>query len=132
MRVFFLIFHIFLRIGCAPPCHSRRCRTASFTAFKKVHGKACGVNINIYIYTPVIKHCNGKSPFSIGNTSSKGSFSIAMLDYQRVYIYIYLLMVMIHDYNEYKRNTIEPDDRFELISFAFRLTKQRTQQLQSG
>ena len=47
-------------------------------------------------------------------------------------IYIYLLMVMIHDYNEYKRNTIEPDDRFELISFAFRLTKQRTQQLQSG
>ena len=36
------------------------------------------------IYTPVIKHSNGKSPFSIGNTSSKGSFSIAMLDYQRV------------------------------------------------
>ncbi len=35
-------------------------------------------------YTPVIKHSNGKSPFSIGNTSSKGSFSIAMLDYQRV------------------------------------------------
>ncbi len=36
------------------------------------------------LYTPVIKHSNGKSPFSIGNTSSKGSFSIAMLDYQRV------------------------------------------------
>ena len=36
------------------------------------------------IYTPVIKHSNGKSPFSIGNTSSKGSFSIAMFDYQRV------------------------------------------------
>ena len=35
-------------------------------------------------YTPVIKHSNGKSPFSIGNTSSKGSFSIAMFDYQRV------------------------------------------------
>ena len=35
-------------------------------------------------YTPVIKHSNGKSPFSIGNTYSKGSFSIAMLDYQRV------------------------------------------------
>ena len=32
----------------------------------------------------VIKHSNGKSQFSIGNTSSKGSFSIAMLDYQRV------------------------------------------------
>ncbi len=25
-------------------------------------------------YTPVIKHSNGKSPFSIGNTSSKGPF----------------------------------------------------------
>ncbi len=37
-------------------------------------------------YTPVIKHSNGKSPFSIGNTSSKGSFSIAMLDYQRVFL----------------------------------------------
>ena len=36
------------------------------------------------IYTSVIKHSNGKSPFSIGNTSSKGSFSIAMLVYQRV------------------------------------------------
>ena len=36
------------------------------------------------LYTPVIKHSNGKSPVSIGNTSSKGSFSIAMLDYQRV------------------------------------------------
>ena len=39
------------------------------------------------IYTPVIKHSNGNSPFSIGNTSSKGSFSIAMLDYQRVTIF---------------------------------------------
>ena len=37
-------------------------------------------------YTPVIKHSNGKSPFSIGNTSSKGSFSIAMSDYQRVFV----------------------------------------------
>ena len=36
------------------------------------------------MYPPVIKHSNGKAPFSIGNTSSKGSFSIAMLDYQRV------------------------------------------------
>ena len=35
-------------------------------------------------YTPVIKHSNGKSPFSIGNTSSKGPFSIAMLDYRSV------------------------------------------------
>ena len=39
---------------------------------------------NNLTYTPVIKHSNGKSPFSIGNTSSKGSFSIAMLVYQRV------------------------------------------------
>ena len=34
------------------------------------------------MYTPVIKHSNGKSPFSIGNTSSKGPFPIAMLDYR--------------------------------------------------
>ena len=45
--------------------------------------------INKTPYTPVIKHSNGKSPFSIGNTSSKGSFSIAMLDYQRVWM-VYL------------------------------------------
>ena len=38
-------------------------------------------------YAPVIKHSNGKSPFSIGNTSSKGSFSIAMLVYQRVALF---------------------------------------------
>ena len=31
-------------------------------------------------YPPVNKHNNGKSPFSIGNTSSNGGFSIAMLD----------------------------------------------------
>ena len=35
-------------------------------------------------YTPVIKHSNGKSRFSIGNTSSKAPFSIAMLDYRSV------------------------------------------------
>ena len=33
------------------------------------------------LYPPVNKHSNGKSPFSIGNTSSKGSFPIAMLEY---------------------------------------------------
>ena len=32
----------------------------------------------------VIKHSNGISPFFIGNTSSKGPFSIAMLDYRSV------------------------------------------------
>ena len=35
-------------------------------------------------YPPVNKHSNGKSPCSIGNTSSKGGFPIAMLDYRRV------------------------------------------------
>ncbi len=34
---------------------------------------------------PVIKHSNGKSPCSIGTTSSKGSFFIAMLVYRSVY-----------------------------------------------
>ena len=43
-----------------------------------------GFNGLIYVYPPVNKHSNGKSPFSIGNTSSKGLFSIAMLVYQRV------------------------------------------------
>ncbi len=47
-------------------------------------------------YTPVIKHrhSNGKSPFSIGNTSSKGSFSIAMLDYQRVWFSEFWMMMV--------------------------------------
>ena len=39
------------------------------------------------LYTPVIKHSNGiLSPCLIGNTSSKGPFSIAMLDYRSVHI----------------------------------------------
>ena len=41
--------------------------------------------MNIH-YPPVNKHSNGKSPFSIGNTSSNGGLSIAMLDYRRVII----------------------------------------------
>ena len=36
-------------------------------------------------YPPVNKHSNGKSPSWIGNTSSNGGFSIAMLDYRRVH-----------------------------------------------
>ena len=43
-----------------------------------------GFNNLISVYPPVNKHSNGKSPFSIGNTSSKGLFSTAMLVYQRV------------------------------------------------
>ena len=39
-------------------------------------------------YPPVNKHSNGKSPFSIGNASSNGGFSIAMLDYRRVAAHI--------------------------------------------
>ena len=35
-------------------------------------------------YPPVNKQSNGKSPSWIGNTSSNGGFSIAMLDYRRV------------------------------------------------
>ena len=35
-------------------------------------------------YPPVNKHSNGKSPSWIGNTSSNGGCSIAMLDYRRV------------------------------------------------
>ena len=40
---------------------------------------------NVAVFYPLVnKHNNGKSSFSIRNTSSKGSFSIAMLVYQRV------------------------------------------------
>ena len=35
-------------------------------------------------YPLVNQHSRGKSPFSIGNTSSNGGFSIAMLDYRSV------------------------------------------------
>ena len=35
-------------------------------------------------YPPVNKHSNGKSPSWIGNTSSNGGFSMAMLDYWSV------------------------------------------------
>jgi len=35
-------------------------------------------------YPPVNKHSNGNPPFPIGNTSSNGGFSIAMLVYHRV------------------------------------------------
>ena len=42
--------------------------------FKTGSFSACNVKF-LENSTPVIKHSNGKSPFSIGNTSSKGSFS---------------------------------------------------------
>ena len=38
----------------------------------------CGFAVHIE-HPPVNKHSNGISPFEIGNTSSKGPFSIAML-----------------------------------------------------
>ena len=42
------------------------------------------VTTSLYMYPLVNRHSNGIYPFSIGNTSSKGPFSIAMLVYQRV------------------------------------------------
>ena len=44
--------------------------------------------ISFLRYPPVNKHSNGKSPSWIGNTSSNGGFSIAMLDYRSVPHYI--------------------------------------------
>ena len=43
--------------------------------------------IYIYLYThPLVNYHNNEiSPFLIGNTSSKGPFSIAMLDYRSLY-----------------------------------------------
>ena len=40
----------------------------------------------VFSYPPVNKHSNGTSPSWIGNTSSNGGFSIAMLDYRSVII----------------------------------------------
>ena len=42
-------------------------------------------HLQTWYYPPVNKHSNGKSPSWIGNTSSNGGFSIAMLDYRSVY-----------------------------------------------
>ena len=43
------------------------------------------INICLFERYPLVnKHSNGKPPFSIGNTSSNGGCSIAMLDYQSV------------------------------------------------
>ena len=39
---------------------------------------------SFYYYLPANKHSNGKSPSWIGNTSSNGGFSIAVLDYRSV------------------------------------------------
>ena len=43
-------------------------------------------------YPPVNKHSNGKSPSWIGNTSSNGGFSIAMLDYWSVPLSMHVFM----------------------------------------
>ena len=54
-------------------------------------GRSCGMEFGsrvnallMFWYPPVNKHSNGKSPSWVGNTSSNGGFSIAMLDYRRV------------------------------------------------
>ena len=49
------------------------------------------------IYTPVIQHSNKTSPFPIGNSFTNGGFSMAMLDYQRVYIFIFTYRIHILD-----------------------------------
>ena len=46
-----------------------------------------GFTFGHFGYPPVNYHSYGKSPFSIGNTSSKGPFSIAMLVYRSVSSY---------------------------------------------
>ena len=55
-------------------------------------------------YTPVIKHSNGISPFLIGNTSSKGPFSIAMLDCRSVIVGLGRLVVWIPGIPENERD----------------------------
>ena len=57
-------------------------------------------------YPPVNKHSNGKSPFSIGNTSTKGPFSIAMLVYQSVTTIIWLVVELTHLKNMLTSNWI--------------------------
>ena len=47
-------------------------------------------------YPPVNKHSNGKSPSWIGNTSSNGGFSIAMLDYPKCNPMVFNLYQKIH------------------------------------
>ena len=47
------------------------------------------LSANHHFYPPVNKHSNGKSPSWIGNTSSNGGFSIAMLDYRSVSISVF-------------------------------------------
>ena len=45
---------------------------------------------NIAFYPLVNSHCNGISPSLIGNPSSKGPFSIAMLDFRSVLRFLHL------------------------------------------
>ena len=45
------------------------------------------------VYPPVNKHSNGKSSSWIGNTSSNGGFSIAMLDYRSVVLNAWLFPI---------------------------------------
>ena len=58
------------------PCCKRK--------FLKIAVEICNVWFPQNGYPLVNKHSNGKSPFSIGNTSSNGGFSIAMFVYRRV------------------------------------------------
>ena len=52
--------------------------------FVEIHRAYHVLQLRLSYYPPVNKHSNGKSPFLIGNTSSNGGFSIAMLDYWSV------------------------------------------------
>ena len=55
----------------------------------RCHGLSrCEGFLLISVYTLVTFYSNRISPFLIGNTSSKGPFSIAMLDYQSVVVKI--------------------------------------------
>ena len=65
----------------------------SFLLFARI--MTCTTIYKVYNYTPKTKYDNGKTPLLIGNTSSKGCFSIVMLVFggvQLTYIYIYIYM----------------------------------------
>ena len=77
-------------LQCASDCNGRLCTEffalweRSANVFWANHGTVILLMVQKSGYPPVDKHSNGKSPFWIGNTSSNGRFSIAMLDYRSV------------------------------------------------
>ena len=87
------------------------------------------------MYPPVNKHSKGKSPSWIGNTSSNGGFSIAMLNYRSVPYKKQMMVIFVRGFS-YQKNThvtqISKSKRQDVLSKLCTCLSQESRSMQQN